>query len=159
MDPLPAIEPASASDAPGCEAVLRSLPDWFGLEEAIVEYREAVEREPTWVVRAPGASDIVGFVTLRRHFPASGEIFCLALRSEWHGRGVGRALVARAESELAADGAEFLQVKTLGPSRENEPYARTRRFYEAVGFRPLEETTAFWGEVNPTLVLVKRVQQ
>jgi hypothetical protein len=37
----------------------------------------------------------------------------------------------------------------------DEGYDRTRRFYEAVGFLPLEETTAFWGPDNPTLVMVK----
>jgi len=157
MDSLPTIEPARAGDAAGCEAVLRSLPDWFGLEEAIVEYREEAERRPTWVARAPGADEVVGFVTLLRHFPASGEILCLALRREWHGRGIGRALVEQVESEIAADGATYLQVKTLGPSRECEPYARTRRFYEACGFCPLQETTAFWGEENPTLLMVKRL--
>ena len=33
-------------------------------------------------------------------------------------------------------------MKTLGPSRPSEPYARTRDFYEAQGFVPLEERTA-----------------
>jgi hypothetical protein len=46
-------------------------------------------------------------------------------------------------------------VKTLGPSHPSEAFARTRRFYEALGFIPIEETTAFWGESNPCLILVK----
>ena len=157
MDAPLSIAPARAGDGARCEAVLRSLPEWFGIEEAIVEYRAAAERDPTWVARPAGGGDVIGFVTLRRHFSASGEIACLAIRREWHGRGFGRALVERVESELVRDGAEYLQVKTLGPSRENEAYASTRRFYEACGFRPLEETTAFWGEVNPTLMMVKRL--
>jgi hypothetical protein len=52
----------------------------------------------------------------------------------------------------------MLQVKTLGPSHPDPFYRRTRAFYEAQGFVPLEETTAFWGEDNPTLVMVKSLR-
>jgi hypothetical protein len=47
-------------------------------------------------------------------------------------------------------------VKTLGASRESEHYARTRRFYEARGFVPLEEFPNLWPG-NPALQLVKRL--
>jgi len=40
-----------------------------------------------------------------------------------------------AEEELRAEGVRYLQVKTLGPSRPDDEYERTRRFYEALGFR------------------------
>jgi hypothetical protein len=45
-------------------------------------------------------------------------------------------------------------VKALGPSHPSIN-ARTRSFYEALGFIALEETTAFWGEANPCLIMVK----
>ena len=48
-----------------------------------------------------------------------------------------------------------MQVKTLGPSHPSERYARTRTFYEALDFIPLEETTSFWGVGNPCLILVR----
>jgi len=35
------------------------------------------------------------------------------------------------------------------------PCSRTRSFYAAMGFLPLEETTAFWGEDQPCLAMVK----
>jgi len=53
-------------------------------------------------------------------------------------------------------GVEYLQVKTLGPSRPDDNYAATRAFYESVGFRPLEETS-LWGDVNPCLFMVKKL--
>ena len=46
-------------------------------------------------------------------------------------------------------------LKTLGPSNPDEGYRKTREFYSALGFLPLEETTAFWGPEQPTLVMVK----
>ena len=49
----------------------------------------------------------------------------------------------------------YLQVKTLGPSRPDDEYERTRRFYEARGFVALEEMFGVWAEDNPMLILVK----
>ena len=81
----------------------------------------------------------------------------MGVRPERHGRGIGTALVEAAEAFLRERGIEYLQVKTLGPSQPSEAYARTRRFYRARGFRPLEELTAIWGEANPCLIMVKRL--
>ena len=74
----------------------------------------------------------------------------------WHRRGVGGAMIRFVEEELRGDGCEFLQVKTLGPSRPDEHYELTRRFYEAQGFRPPEEFADLWPG-NPCLLLVKRL--
>jgi hypothetical protein len=57
---------------------------------------------------------------------------------------LGRALVQALERDLIAAGVSLLQVKTLGPSHPDPSYARTRLFYEAMGFSPLEETQARW---------------
>ena len=63
-------------------------------------------------------------------------------------------LVAAIEDDLRADGARMLQVHTVGPSFESASYARTRAFYEAVGFVPLQEFEGIdWA--GPTLVLAK----
>jgi len=61
-----------------------------------------------------------------------------------------------AEAYLRDRGVEYLQVKTLGPSDPDPGYARTRAFYEARGFVPLEELHGLW-EDNPCLLLVKRL--
>ena len=55
-------------------------------------------------------------------------------------------------------GVEFVQVKTLGPSHPSEGYAATRRFYGAVGFRPLEELHGLWAAGNPCLIMVRCVE-
>ena len=47
-------------------------------------------------------------------------------------------------------------MKTLGPSHLDPGYERTRCFYEAQGFVPLEELHDLWDE-NPCLLLVKRL--
>lgn len=140
-----------------CESVLRALPDWFGIEESLLQYvadaGNAAKFE-TFVAAVGGR--VVGFVTLRRHFAESGEIHCLGVVPESHGPGVGRALVEHVEHILRTGSAAFLQVKTMGPSRPCAFYARTLAFYRAIGFAPLEEIHGLWGKI-PCLVLIKKL--
>jgi hypothetical protein len=64
-------------------------------------------------------------------------------------------LVARVEAGLRAAGVALFQVKTFGPSGDSDEYERTRAFYEAYGFIPLEELLTLWSPGNPCLILVK----
>jgi len=142
-------------EADECERILRSLPEWFGIEESIIGYRRDIEAMDTYVTEISGK--VVGFLTLNQHNEFSAEIHVMALSGERHGHGLGRALVEHAEQMLRSRSVEYLEVKTLGPSRPDEHYERTRGFYFALGFRPLEENR-LWGEVNPCLIMVKHLR-
>lgn len=149
------IEGPHLGKAAVCEPILRSLPAWFGIEEAIVHYVAEIEHLPTFLA---GDSDgVVGFVSIKQHYPSSAEVYVIAVRQEVHRQGVGLALVERAKDWLRGQGVEYLQVKTLGPSHPDAGYAKTRAFYAAVGFRPLEELTELWDERNPCLIMVQRL--
>jgi N-acetylglutamate synthase-like GNAT family acetyltransferase len=150
----PRIRPLVPGEEDACEAILRALPEWFGIEESIVQYRKDMDGMETLVAEAGGR--VVGFITLNTHNPRAAEIHILGIRKEHQRRGTGRNLVRRAEALLRERAVEVLQVKTLGPSREDASYAETRAFYEAVGFCPLEETN-LWGDVNPCLIFVKHL--
>jgi GNAT superfamily N-acetyltransferase len=136
-----------------CRALIAALPEWFGIPESNEAYLRSLALRPSWVACVD--EQLVGAATLERHLPASFEVHFMAVHPGYHRRGVGRALLGRLESEARAGGARWLHVKTLGPSHPDASYARTRAFYESVGFSPLLETTAFWGTANPALVLVK----
>jgi GNAT superfamily N-acetyltransferase len=138
-----------------CVPILRELPDWFGIEEAIRDYEREIERLPTFLAKANGS--VLGFLSLKQHNPFSTEIYVMAVRPDIHRGGIGRALVEAAESCARGLGVEYMQVKTLAASRPSPEYARTRAFYEALGFRPLEEFPRIWDVDNPCLVLVKRL--
>lgn len=142
-------------EADECEQILRSLPKWFGIEEAIIGYRRDIEAMDTYVTETSGK--VVGFLTLNQHNEFSAEIHVMAVRGEHHGHGLGRALVEHAEQVLRSRSVEYLEVKTVGPSLPNEHYERTRGFYSALDFRPLEENR-LWGEANPCLIMVKRLR-
>jgi GNAT superfamily N-acetyltransferase len=79
----------------------------------------------------------------------------MAILPELHRQGIGRALLRRAEALLAADDVELLQVKTLGPSKPDDGYDKTRAFYLAYGFRPVEEFRDLWDPDNPALQMIK----
>ena len=147
------MRPWRQDDGPACERILRALPDWFGIERALVAYVHDLVTLDTEVAEIDGT--IVGFLGLRRHNPHAAEIHVMAVEPARHRAGIGRVLVERAEARLRGDGVALLQVKTRGPSAPDPHYDRTRRFYEALGFLPLEETTVFWGEEDPCLVMVK----
>jgi len=138
-----------------CEPILRALPEWFGIEEATQQYIRDIDQLPTLLARLDG--EVVGFLTIKQHTECAGEIHVMGVRQDVQRRGIGRALLVKAEEHLTKRGVEYLQVKTLSPARPNEHYRRTREFYAAMGFRPLEEFPLLWGEANPCLQMVKKL--
>ena len=90
-----------------CENILRSLPDWFGIEESLVQYVKDANTMPTMFAK----DDVL----------------------------------------------KILQVKIVSADRDCSAYAKTRAFYKAVGFIPLEVFPTFWDKANPCLVLVKQI--
>ena len=133
-----------------CEAVLGDLPDWFGIEEATAAYIRDVAELPTFAVGEDA------MLALKLHTSRAAEVYVMGVRRERHASGLGTALLRAAEEYLRKREIEYLQVKTLGPSDPDPGYARTRAFYEARGFVPLEEIHGLW-EANPCLLLVKRL--
>lgn len=138
-----------------CEPIMRSLADWFGIEEAIVRYINEVEHLPTFI--ACQDEQVIGFLSVKQHDPYSAEIHVLAIVHEMQRQGIGRQFLEEAESYFRGRNVEFLHLKSLSDSDPDESYAKTRAFYLAVGFRPLEELTALWGKDNPCLLMVKRL--
>lgn len=140
------------NDPEAVRRILGALPSWFGIPEANEHYARAGAEMPGYLARVD--EEVVGIALVERHFPASAEIHLVAVSPEHHGQGVGTALVNALEQDLLADGAQVLQVKTVGASFEDEGYAATRAFYDARGFLPLQEVDGLdWD--GPTLVMVK----
>jgi GNAT superfamily N-acetyltransferase len=139
-----------------CRRLLTELPAWFGIPEAVDELVAKAQRAPAVVAIIDGLE--VGLLTLVRHTDFAADIDVMAVAPDHHRQGVGRAMVGRAEWLLAQDRVEYLQVKTLADTVEYEPCARTRAFYAACGFRPLQVFPDLWGPENPALQLVKRLE-
>ena len=147
------MRPLRGEDADACEAIVRSLPAWFGIEEGIAEARGYLDTQEGFVVEADGC--VVGFLTYEQTFRESAEITWMAVAPQHHRQGIGRALVEAVISEARARGAELLLVKTLAETHPSPEYARTRAFYRAMGFRRLTVLPDLWGPANPCLLMVR----
>lgn len=144
--------PANQSQAE-CEEILRSVPEWFGIEEALLEYAANTVKLPTFVIRDNVRA--LGFVSLRQHFAQAWEIDCIAVHATARNKGLGTLVLRRAERWLVAQGARFLQVKTIAAASPNPHYAQTRAYYERMGFTAIEVFPELWHPRNPCLQMLK----
>lgn len=136
-----------------CRKILDALPEWFGIPEANDDYVAFAETAPS-VIASIDDTD-VGLLTLKLHSPYAAEVHLIAVLPQHHRGGIGRMMLQHVERRLANSGVEFLQVKTLSEKRPDPNYDKTRQFYLAQGFRPLEEFPTLWDPSNPALQLIK----
>jgi catechol 2,3-dioxygenase-like lactoylglutathione lyase family enzyme/GNAT superfamily N-acetyltransferase len=147
----------TAGSGPTCRGILDALPTWFGIPEAVDDYVAVADRTPSVIASIAGVD--VGIVTVIRHSRYAAEIHLMAVLQEHHRRGIGRAMLNHVEAALVHDGVEFLQVKTLSDKHPDVGYAKTRAFYRACGFRPLEEFPDLWDPQNPALQMIKSIHR
>ena len=133
--------------------VLETLPEWFGIAEANAMYVRNVEALPCF--GAYFDDSIVGFLAVKVHTPFAAEIYVVGVKAMHRRTGIGRELVAHGQRYLAERDVRFFTVKTLSPSRPDPGYEETRRFYEAMGFMPIEEFPTLWNADNPALMMAK----
>jgi len=134
-----------------CNKILRALPDWFGVEESIVDYVAGVADKPFYCVYDGVLA--VGFVSILVHNPCTAEIYVMGILDTHHRKGIGKKFVHICQDYCRTHGMDFLTVKTLAATHPDPHYAKTRQFYEAMGFKPLEIFPTIWGEANPCLFL------
>lgn len=149
------IMPLHPTHATDCEAIGRALPNWFGIEEGLLDLRHVAETQSGFI--ATVADEVIGFVTLERHFPESSEITWMAVHPDHHRRGVGRMLIDATLVACHNAGVSFLLVKTLADTHPSPDYAETRAFYERMGFERLQVFPDLWGPDNPCLMLCRVV--
>lgn len=146
-----------SGDPKACESILRSLPDWFGIETAIIDYVHNSKSYP--MIIAEKDVQEIGFISLKKHSEFCSEIYVMGVLPEFHNKGIGTALLNEAEKFLAKDKTEFLQVKTLSEQRDSLSYKKTRQFYKSYGFKEIEIFPTLWDEHNPCLMLMKTVKK
>ncbi len=136
-----------------CDHICHSLPGWFGIEEAIVDYSCGVRSKPFFA-----AYDInntpLGFIALQECSAVASEVYVMGIQQAWHKQGIGNYFINWAKNYARKNGNKLLLVKTLSSSHPDKNYAQTRAFYEHVGFSPLEELPELWGKNCPCLNMV-----
>lgn len=135
--------------------ILRTLPDWFGIEDAICDYVASAAKLPFWCAMDNGKA--VGFVAVKIHYGHTGDIYVCGILPEYHRKGIGKMLLATAEAYFRQNGCRYVIVKTLSDTVCYEPYEHTRLFYLSVGFEELITLTEMWSEENPCLIMIKKL--
>ena len=148
-----------------CNDILRSLPNWFAIESSITEYTNDVKDMPFYVAFIKEDSikknfikeKPIGFAAIKNHNLYTAEVYVMGVLEDYHRQGIGKALIYACEKYCITNKKEFLSVKTLDESHNDKNYAKTRRFYLEMGFKPLEVFPLLWGEDNPCLFLAKSI--
>ena len=133
-------------------AVLKELPEWFGIPETTEEYIRESGEMPFFA--AVEGTEIIGFMAMKETSPYTCEIYVTGVKKRFHRSGAGSAMYAAFEAHARHEGYRFAQVKTVDAGHYAE-YDATRMFYEQLGFVALEVFPTLWDEHNPCLVMVK----
>ena len=88
--------------------------------------------------------EAAGFISLKHQTEFAAELYVLGLKRRFHRQGIGRSLIEATAKYAGNEGYSFLTVKTLAAEHPDLHYAGTRKFYEAVGFVPLEVFPTLW---------------
>lgn len=110
----------------------RTLRRWWAIVLGWILRARLTAGKPAYAALA--GNEVVGVVGIeprrksRRARAGYWRIFVLGVRPSWQGRGVGRALMARAHTLCDADsGARGVYLSTVG--------SRNRSFYESLGYK------------------------
>jgi ribosomal protein S18 acetylase RimI-like enzyme len=114
------------------ERLTAALPEWFGQPASNAKYATLAEFLDGYVIEKGGQR--CGLLLFKYHSPISAEVYWLGIDPSYHRQGVGRSLMAAAITDARTRGVRYLFVATLHPDVKSEPFLRTRRFYEALGF-------------------------
>ena len=137
--------------------IMRSLPDWFYMEETIIKYQEEVKNLPFFIAyndnnEAVGMMCLIEFTT---DDIQSVEIKVIGVLPEYHNYKIGYALIKKAEEFAKTKCKTYLTVKTLSARSPDVFYQKTRAFYYKCGFVGLMDFIEVWGKENPCLVMIK----
>jgi GNAT superfamily N-acetyltransferase len=152
---VPVVRRAVPEDAARCAEIVRGLPDFFS-EEVVEKVASDLRAHGGWIAVEPAAGLAVGFAVVARRPPGSAEILWMAVDAERRGRGVGAVLLDRLLDDLAAEGVDLVEAKTLDRSAGYAPYAATRRFWEGRGFLQVDTIDPLpgWQPGNPGAIYV-----
>jgi len=137
------------------EEVLRDLPEWFGIEEAIVEYVHGVKNKTFFA--AFDKNNPVGFYCIRQENDSVLDLYVLGIKRSHHRKGMGKSLQAHVEAYAKEKGYEYLMVLTLAKKAYDEAYLKTRKFYLDMGFIDFYENDEIFSKDDPCQIMMKKL--
>lgn len=138
------------------KSILESLPDWFGIPEAVEEYITGSSGKTFFC--AFDEDKPVGFLYLKETGRHTVELAVMGVLKEYHRRGIGRELFGKAREKAKRMGYSFIQVKTVQMGRYGI-YDDTNRFYLSLGFKEMEVFPTLWDEWNPCQIYIMSIEE
>jgi ribosomal protein S18 acetylase RimI-like enzyme len=83
---------------------------------------------------------------------AAFDLYWIAVEPLWHGTGAARALMIATEQEIRRRGGLLVLVETASKAS----YARTRRFYESIGYREIARIHDYYRMGDDKIIYEKR---
>lgn len=127
--------------------VLRTLPEWFGIEQSTQAYIESACIVPCLI--AYDNDEIIGFLSIIESNDFL-EIDAMGVKPIYHKRGVGRQLINNLIEYARVNNYLRIIVKTLSDKHPDINYKLTRLFYHLLGFVDKRELL-IWGEELPCI--------
>lgn len=117
----------------------------------------ARDMETYGMTAAVSDGQMVGFVITKRKHLMVAEILWIAVAESRQNRHIGTTLVETVTEELGMDGVRLIEAKTLSGLCDYGPYVKTRGFWQANGFLPVEEVDPFpgWDPGNPCVIYIR----
>jgi GNAT superfamily N-acetyltransferase len=152
------VRPLDQADAPACDAVIRTLPDYFGHEGGLAACAEAVRTQRGWVAAEDGRA--LGFATWERRTDETAEVTWMAVERGRRHEGIGTAIIEAVAKDLSARGYLLALALTSAAGKDghdpDDIYEATRRFWKARGFLPLIALD-IW-DTNLALLMVRPLE-
>jgi ribosomal protein S18 acetylase RimI-like enzyme len=145
---------SDAKIAEKCVQIARELPDYF-TGSGIANLIQDVKNHQVFALIDYG--NVLAFTVAAVNYPRATELLWLATKREHQNKGYGTALLEHIAAELKKNGTRLLEVKTLSPDANYQPYEPTRRFYEKNGFILIDIIDPYpgWEPGNPCALYVK----
>ena len=116
---MPVIEVTDAKKREeACRALIKSLPDWFGLPRVNIQYiKEAGNYK---AIGYKCDDDIVGMIVIKSDYDEDQtqdvfNIHWMGIDPDYHRQGIGKKLVAALCAKAREAGVETVTVETLNP--------------------------------------------
>ena len=146
-------EASDDEDLDRCCEIVRRLPEYFtpDVPEKLVS---DFTRCRTWVL--VDDHTMIGFAMVDRRSPLAAEIVWAAVQPERRAAGFGTRLVEHVLDTLRIERVRLVEVKTLDPSADYEPYVATIAFWERRGFIKIDviDRLSGWDPRSPCAIYV-----
>ncbi len=137
------LRPLTKEDGPAVLRLAQGLGKWFNPAGLGQMDRDLVSHRGYVAVRG---DRLLGFATWTKADAETADLSWMGVSEDEQHRGIGTALLRLLALDLRGYGFGYLTVSTVADTVEYAPYAETRRFYRARGFRDFRLDAGGWSE-------------